>query len=85
MNNGSDISCPRAKTDMTPCIARDGDTALADDRACVGCGTSPTYLLTQLALRYEPARLVLADGPLDPDGVANNLKKLVTEYVSGQV
>lgn len=43
------VGCPRAKSDMTPCIARDGHTALADDNVCVGCGSDPLALLEQLA------------------------------------
>lgn len=42
------IGCPRAKSDMTPCAARDGDTAVADDGVCVGCGSKPADLLTAL-------------------------------------
>jgi hypothetical protein len=34
------IDCPRAMSWMTPCMARDGHTALADDGRCVGC---PSY------------------------------------------
>ena len=36
----SHVGCPRARTDMTPCIARDGHTAL-DGSECVGCGRQP--------------------------------------------
>ena len=43
------VGCPRAKSDMTPCVARDGRTAEADDRCCVGCGENPADLLTALA------------------------------------
>jgi hypothetical protein len=42
------VGCPRAKTDMTPCVARDGKTAVTDDGACVGCGKHPADLLTAL-------------------------------------
>ena len=43
------VGCPRAKSDMTPCIARDGHTALADDRqTCVGCGATTPKLLREL-------------------------------------
>lgn len=35
------IGCPRAKSDMTPCIARDGASALADNQNCVGCNEPP--------------------------------------------
>ena len=43
------IGCPRAKTDMTPCAARDGDTACYDTAGeCVGCDQHPANLLRDL-------------------------------------
>lgn len=39
------LRCPREKSFMTPCVARDGDTAVADNGVCVGCGESPIELL----------------------------------------
>lgn len=42
------IGCPRAKTDMTPCVARDGRLAQLDDGLCVGCGANPSDLLKEL-------------------------------------
>lgn len=42
------VGCPRAKSDMTPCIARDGCSALADEHTCVGCSEKPTALLSEL-------------------------------------
>jgi hypothetical protein len=42
------VTCPRARNYMTPCIARDGQLALADDNVCVGCGQSPKRLLSGL-------------------------------------
>lgn len=42
------VGCPRARSDMTPCAARDGRTACADDCSCVGCGLHPADLLTDL-------------------------------------
>lgn len=39
------VECPREKSFMTPCVARDGRTALADDGDCVGCGKDPRILL----------------------------------------
>lgn len=42
------IGCPRAKSDMTPCVARDGDLADADDSVCVGCGSNSSNLLKEL-------------------------------------
>lgn len=42
------VGCPRANSDITPCIARDGATALADDLMCVGCNMNPKDLLNEL-------------------------------------
>jgi hypothetical protein len=42
------VGCPRAQSDMTPCIARDGAVCLADDDMCVGCGANPCDLLAAL-------------------------------------
>lgn len=42
------VGCPRAKSDMTPCNARDGGTATADDGRCVGCNQNPADLLRDL-------------------------------------
>lgn len=48
------IGCPRARSDMTPCIARDGHLALYDDGDCVGCGERAEGLDGLLqALRHE--------------------------------
>lgn len=41
------VGCPRAKTDMTPCAARDGATASMDEK-CVGCGHLSADLLRDL-------------------------------------
>jgi hypothetical protein len=42
------IGCPRSKSDMTPCVARDGQLAQADDGVCVGCGENAAELLKHL-------------------------------------
>lgn len=42
------VGCPRAKSDMTPCVARDGATAADDNGECVGCGHHAADLLTEL-------------------------------------
>ena len=42
------VGCPRARSDMTPCVARDSHLACADDGKCVGCGLHPAALLTEL-------------------------------------
>lgn len=42
------IGCPRAKSDMTPCVARDGSAAQTNGGHCVGCGHSAADLLLEL-------------------------------------
>jgi hypothetical protein len=43
------VDCPRAKTDMTPCVARDGNIATFTEYGlCVGCDYHPADLLTEL-------------------------------------
>jgi hypothetical protein len=45
------IGCPRARSDMTPCVARDGITAEdagMNGSVCVGCRHSPSELLKLL-------------------------------------
>lgn len=73
------IFCPRARSDWTPCIARDGALALADDGVCVGCGHQPSELLKDLALRHEPARRYLQTR--SPEKLADRLREQVAEYV----
>lgn len=43
-----ELECPREKSDMTPCVARDGDLAMTNDLHCVGCGASVVELLKEL-------------------------------------
>lgn len=52
MPNVDIIHCPHAKSDMTPCVARDGDLAVANDGVCVGCGQSPAALFQKLVTKY---------------------------------
>lgn len=47
------IGCPRAISDMTPCVARDGQLACADDGVCVGCGAHPGDLLEEAILQLS--------------------------------
>jgi hypothetical protein len=43
------VGCPRARSDMTPCVARDAALAVTEPTGeCVGCGVHPAILLTQL-------------------------------------
>jgi hypothetical protein len=82
MADRNEIDCPRAKTWMTPCIARDGQLALTDYQpggVCVGCGDRPGELLSDLAQRYEPAT---HHPPTDsPPEDADALTRLVAAYV----
>lgn len=66
------VGCPRAKTDMTPCIARDGRTALADDGTCVGCSQEPLSLLVELEKAGFHCLL-----PIDPEVAADAVEKVV--------
>jgi hypothetical protein len=50
------IGCPRATSDMTPCIARDGDLAVSDDGECVGCGHRAADLLRDLVREVTKSR-----------------------------
>jgi hypothetical protein len=75
------VGCPRARTDMTPCVARDGALAVDDTRAkkpvCVGCGAGPRALLLELSEVYEPARRYRQTH--DPSNAADTLRRLVRE------
>jgi hypothetical protein len=75
----SQVSCPRERTFMTPCIARDGSLALADDKTCVGCGVDPADELTSLAKRYPPAGKAWVFTTMDE--VADALPALVWAYL----
>ena len=82
------VDCPRAKTWMTPCIARDGATALDEapkppakyrSPQCVGCGADARKLLLDLSERYEPARRYRQTHSVA--NCADILARLVKEYV----
>lgn len=42
---GEKIVCPREKSPMTPCVARDGGICVAEGDVCVGCGQRVDELL----------------------------------------
>ena len=77
------VACPRAKSDMTPCIARDGHLAVAgtDDKpglmCCVGCEQAPATLLAELARKYRRAGQVTVTG--SPRDVADVLAREVLQ------
>jgi hypothetical protein len=51
------VGCPRARTDMTPCAARDGSSAITHTYGnCVGCGQHPADLLTALVREVTQPR-----------------------------
>lgn len=73
------VGCPRAQSDMTPCVARDGNLALADDHRCVGCNANPHALLDELLTDVgidDNRRLGITP---DADQAADNLRQLVRE------
>ena len=43
--DSSELKCPHEKSSMTPCVARDGDTAMTKDEKCVGCGLDVKELI----------------------------------------
>lgn len=73
-NDSGHVGCPRAKTSETPCIARDGRLALADDK-CVGCGSRPSALLKELRL----AGVVQYPDQPQPTAAAEKLRDVVRE------
>lgn len=40
-----ELVCPREQSDMTPCVARDGDLAMTKDGKCVGCQADVQQLI----------------------------------------
>jgi len=42
-----ELVCPREQSGMTPCVARDGDTAMTDDEYCVGCNKKVSELIAE--------------------------------------
>lgn len=80
------IGCPRAKSDMTPCIARDGHTALADDDGCVGCGTKPTPLLYELRdAGVTPSAEITHRAAQNTADLLCDMVRQITEDVPGTV
>lgn len=53
--------CPRAKSDMTPCVGKDGRLAEADDGACVACGVFAADELKSLVPRYVDQKEALEE------------------------
>lgn len=81
----TEIDCPRAKSWMTPCIARDGNVALADDGRCVGCPSQDRpYPFEELSRVSElMGRRVdyrAYSGRKGRERAADDLQDLVAEY-----
>lgn len=74
------VGCPWARSDMTPCVARDGHLAITDPPriVCVGCGNTLRYLLADLADDLPLAR-DLPETLGDPDSDADRFRRLVWE------
>lgn len=47
-----ELRCPREVSGMTPCVARDGAIAVADD-VCVGCGAVLENLLEEERNKHD--------------------------------
>lgn len=54
ITKASELECPREGSFMTPCVARDGGLANADDGACVGCGQWASVLLVEEEAKHKP-------------------------------
>jgi hypothetical protein len=58
------VGCPRAKSDMTPCVARDGEIACSDDGLCVGCQQHPAELLKELVFEVTKPTTTIPEGKM---------------------
>lgn len=78
------VGCPWARSDMSPCVARDGRLALGGEppRQCTGCGNDVPYLIRDLADDYPPAREPA--GPENPAEAAGRFRRLVWEATKPQ-
>lgn len=62
------LICPRERSAMTPCVARDGELATSDDGVCVGCELTVTDLLAvERAKHPAPRAPERADRDTDRD------------------
>lgn len=68
------VGCPRARSDMTPCIARDGRLAIYDDGDCVGCGVNAWEALVALK---RAQKLSPPSASQSPEHFADQLQKIV--------
>lgn len=49
-----ELVCPREQSEMTPCVARDGNLAAADDGHCIGCGVYLEALVRKELALHSP-------------------------------
>jgi hypothetical protein len=80
------IACPWAKSDMTPCAARDGGLAMFDSGSmrgrCVGCEYDVAGLFAELAKKHILKGGSAADCTVDPArDIGDQFKALVAKYV----
>lgn len=50
---GDDLQCPRAKSEMAPCVVWNGGMCVTNDGQCVGCGASVEELLVEEQSKHE--------------------------------
>lgn len=77
------IHCPNAKSDMTPCIARDGRITITMDGVCVGCGKPPKEVLDFIGEKHPHSPKVkkeITSNEDNPEILADLVKKLVMKY-----
>lgn len=49
-----DLVCPREKSSMTPCVARDGATVVVGHGICVGCEADVRQLHADELKKHSP-------------------------------
>jgi hypothetical protein len=50
------VSCPWAKSDMTPCVLCDGEVAYADHGHCAGCDANPIEISRERQRQRDEAK-----------------------------
>src|ERR1017187_6120851 len=55
------MNCPRAKSSMTPCVLRNGSTALADNGKCVGCGWTSADAIPNEIVPFEAQKVTIQE------------------------
>lgn len=89
MNKG-DIVCPRAKSEDSPCIVRDGRMALSDDLDCVMCRRVPRDIVVEFANRgvtgsaMDRAKTIRGSRPNSIKLLADTLGDLAITYLEAK-